>query len=77
LKGKSGNSFKKSEIHDFHPKKHSAGARAKAMTNLLQKQLKFDERSYLRCHSGGAKNSGRQMMNGIEKFDRKFGNSEN
>ena len=71
------NSIQKSEIHDFHPKKQLAGARAKTMKNPLPKQLKFDEMSYLRCYSGRTKNSGRQMMNGIENFDRKFHNSEN
>jgi len=65
------NSIQKAEIH---PKKQLAGARAKTMKNPLPKQLKFDEMSYLRCYSGGTKNSG---MNGIENFDRKFHNSEN
>ena len=68
------NSIQKPEIHDFHPKKQLAGARAKTMKNPLPKQLKFDEMSYLRCYSGGTKNSG---MNGIANFDRKFHNSEN
>jgi hypothetical protein len=55
-----------------HPKKQLAGARAKTMKNLLQKQLKFDEMSYLRCHSGRVTNSGCQMMNILREIGSKI-----
>jgi hypothetical protein len=42
------------------------------MKNLLQKQLKFDEMSYLRCHSGRVKNSGCQMMNILREIGSKI-----
>ena len=60
------NPIQKSGIHS---KEQLAGARAKRMKNLLPKQLKFNEMSYLRCYSGRPTNSGRQMMHGIEKFE--------
>jgi hypothetical protein len=42
INAKMRNSIQKTESHDFHPKKQLAGARAKTMKNLLQKQPKFN-----------------------------------